>query len=133
LPPSNFLQTLFNGKCQALKVEALKAVTVKPSKDQTKAADAEQRQNDMQAIQNGTLILSQRFADAYTIGELLGDGAFGFVFTATRKSDHKEVFYIFSNPGGRQVYIKEEGFKGKLGKHWQRRTNAIGSLQPNAT
>ncbi|TPX33175.1 hypothetical protein SmJEL517_g03815 [Synchytrium microbalum] len=46
-------------------------------------------------IMNGTTKLPKDFEAKYAVGELLGDGAFGFVLSATRKIDQKEVAVKF--------------------------------------
>ena len=53
--------------------------------------DTSQRHQDVLSVIKGTAQLPERFISEYIMGQLLGDGAFGFVMTATRKSDGKEV------------------------------------------
>ncbi|KAJ3000866.1 hypothetical protein HDV02_002329 [Globomyces sp. JEL0801] len=43
----------------------------------------------------GNMQLCDAFASKYDVGDLLGDGAFGFVFTATKKEDQVEVAVKF--------------------------------------
>jgi hypothetical protein len=42
----------------------------------------------------GKRALHPGFSSKYKVGELLGDGAFGFVMTATRIGEDKEVRYL---------------------------------------
>ncbi|KAJ3195276.1 hypothetical protein HK101_000613 [Irineochytrium annulatum] len=72
-----------------------------PSSSGTKAPvnpdiERNSRHADVVALITGTFRLKSKFGDRYKIGELLGDGAFGFVFTARRLKDNKEVGHICS-------------------------------------
>jgi len=49
------------------------------------------RQKEIQALMSGKIHLSKYFNKHYIIGDLLGDGAFGFVLTTIRISDSTEV------------------------------------------
>jgi len=51
------------------------------------------RQKEIQALMSGKIHLSKYFNKHYIIGDLLGDGAFGFVLTAIRISDSIEVLF----------------------------------------
>jgi len=53
------------------------------------------RQKEIQALMSGKIHLSKYFNKHYIIGDLLGDGAFGFVLTAIRISDSVEVAIKF--------------------------------------
>jgi serine/threonine protein kinase len=53
------------------------------------------RQKEIQALMSGKIHLSKYFTKHYIIGDLLGDGAFGFVLTAIRISDSTEVAIKF--------------------------------------
>lgn len=53
--------------------------------------ESELRKKALAKLMDGTTILSANFTGKYKLGELLGDGAFGFVFTAHRLSDTVEV------------------------------------------
>jgi serine/threonine protein kinase len=53
------------------------------------------RQKEIQALMSGKIHLSKYFTKHYIIGDLIGDGAFGFVLTAIRISDSTEVAIKF--------------------------------------
>lgn len=57
--------------------------------------EANLRKKALANLIDGTVFLSQQFSSRYILGDLLGDGAFGFVFTATRISDSIEVAVKF--------------------------------------
>ncbi|KAI9032293.1 kinase-like domain-containing protein [Hyaloraphidium curvatum] len=86
LPPKLVLNSdLSSGKLAAIKESA---------------ADAEDRERNSRhrevvELQNGTRPLPPEFVSQYRIGELLGDGAFGFVMTATCLKTGKEVAVKF--------------------------------------
>ncbi|KAI8918727.1 hypothetical protein BC831DRAFT_482662 [Entophlyctis helioformis] len=58
-------------------------------------ADRSKRQRDIADLMSGVKRLSNRFTSRYILGELLGDGAFGFVVTAKRIMDNKEMAVKF--------------------------------------
>ena len=64
------------------------------SSGSTGVADEERdkRHAQLVMIMNGKMKLNKDFEEKYILGELLGDGAFGFVLTAVRRSDTKEVW-----------------------------------------
>ena len=55
----------------------------------------ETRQKSLASLMNGSAKLSPHFTTRYILGDMLGDGAFGFVFTAKRISDSVEVAVKF--------------------------------------
>jgi Protein kinase domain len=55
----------------------------------------ETRQKALASLINGTTKLSPHFTTRYVLGEMLGDGAFGFVFTAKRITDSVQVAVKF--------------------------------------
>ncbi|KAI8612630.1 kinase-like domain-containing protein [Chytriomyces sp. MP71] len=67
------------------------------------------RHADLVGFLNGTKALPSRFLDHYRLGELLGDGAFGFVMTATRLKDNLEVAvkFIASNKIPRELWVPD--------------------------
>ncbi|KAJ3358010.1 hypothetical protein HDU83_000067 [Entophlyctis luteolus] len=65
------------------------------SQAQKEEDERNSRLADIAAFMNGSKCLPDTFAKNYNLGGLLGDGAFGFVMTATRLSDGKEVAVKF--------------------------------------
>ncbi|KAI8915912.1 kinase-like domain-containing protein [Gorgonomyces haynaldii] len=63
--------------------------------DVKKESDSAKRQRDILSLMNGTLPLHPSFTSRYILQDMLGDGAFGFVITATRKEDGTEVAVKF--------------------------------------
>ena len=57
--------------------------------------EADLRKKALASLIDGTASLSTQFTSRYELGDLLGDGAFGFVFTAKRLSDLIEVAVKF--------------------------------------
>ncbi|KAJ8331458.1 hypothetical protein QVD99_001729 [Batrachochytrium dendrobatidis] len=53
------------------------------------------RQHDLACLMNGSKKLSHAFHSKYTLGDMLGDGAFGFVVTAFQKLDNREIAIKF--------------------------------------
>jgi hypothetical protein len=59
------------------------------------AAEEELRTRLLSNLVHGNTVLSRKFSDYYILGDLLGDGAFGFVFSARRRNSHGEVAVKF--------------------------------------
>ncbi|KAJ3301086.1 hypothetical protein HDU76_005848, partial [Blyttiomyces sp. JEL0837] len=57
--------------------------------------ESKSRHSEVVALTQGRRRLSARFTENYELGELLGDGAFGFVMTARRRKDAREVAVKF--------------------------------------
>ena len=66
-----------------------------PNESNGKEAETAKRQADIKALMDGSLTLATGFTSKYRLGDLLGDGAFGFVITATRIGDNLEVAVKF--------------------------------------
>ncbi|KAI8814545.1 kinase-like domain-containing protein [Cladochytrium replicatum] len=64
---------------------------------------------------SGKKTLSKSFCSRYRIGDLLGDGAFGFVLTATRLADRKEVAvkFIIRQKVPRELWVNDD-LSGKV-------------------
>lgn len=58
-----------------------------------RVSETERRQEFVTGLMDGTIELSPSFTQKYSIQDLLGDGAFGFVITATRIEDGLEVSF----------------------------------------
>jgi hypothetical protein len=62
-----------------------------PPKEKDPKSEKTKREKEVDDVFFGRRQLHPTFVARYELGELLGDGAFGFVFTAKRKFDDKEV------------------------------------------
>jgi hypothetical protein len=60
-----------------------------------KETDGDIRKKALASLIDGSMSLSTQFTSRYELGDLLGDGAFGFVFTAKRLADGVEVAVKF--------------------------------------
>ncbi|KAJ3219910.1 hypothetical protein HDU67_008439 [Dinochytrium kinnereticum] len=69
--------------------------TVESSVALREEEEKRKRQAEITSLLTGKSTLSRKFAEGYELGDLLGDGAFGFVFTAKRKRDNFEVAVKF--------------------------------------
>ena len=69
----------------------LPSIPVEKKPKDTDENDRFKRQRDITGIMTGKKSLSPEFNEKYIIGDLLGDGAFGFVISAMRKIDKLEV------------------------------------------
>ncbi|KAI9339979.1 kinase-like domain-containing protein [Obelidium mucronatum] len=83
----------------------------KPKQTQKEKEDEERnsRHADVVGFLNGTKTLSAEFTENYKLGEVLGDGAFGFVMTATSLKDGKEVAvkFITRDKIPRDLWVKD--------------------------
>jgi hypothetical protein len=84
-PPS---ETTLHPEPQEMSIPSLNT----PTAD---AAEEEYRNRLLRDLIHGRTILSPPFTDHYTLGDLLGDGAFGFVFSAKGKHSDSEVAVKF--------------------------------------
>jgi hypothetical protein len=66
-------------------------VASKPVPKNKEEEERIRRQAELANIMSGKAPLSHKFTDHYELGEVLGEGAFGFVITALRRIDGKEV------------------------------------------
>ncbi|KAJ3008916.1 UNVERIFIED_CONTAM: hypothetical protein HDU68_002899 [Siphonaria sp. JEL0065] len=85
---------------------------VEKSKMTQKEKEDEERNSrhaDVVGFLNGTKPLSSEFTENYKLGEVLGDGAFGFVMTATSLKDGKEVAvkFIARDKIPRELWVKD--------------------------
>lgn len=73
--------------------ESEKSKAVEPVDDDYDPAesDEEKRKRYKGKLMNGTAKITLEFTDKYILGDMLGDGAFGFVFTAITKETGVEV------------------------------------------
>ncbi|KAJ3272489.1 hypothetical protein HK104_004455, partial [Borealophlyctis nickersoniae] len=78
------------GPLKACSAPSTVSSPIPPSKPTAKEDEPNQRHSELVALMSGMRKLSPRFASRYRIGDLLGDGAFGFVLTATRIVDEVE-------------------------------------------
>ncbi|KAH6561016.1 hypothetical protein BASA50_006081 [Batrachochytrium salamandrivorans] len=69
--------------------------TPHPQEEESEDVERNRRQCDLAFLVNGKKKLSDAFHSKYVLGDMLGDGAFGFVATAIRKSDNLEVAVKF--------------------------------------
>ncbi|KAJ3326326.1 Kinesin-like protein kif22 [Boothiomyces sp. JEL0866] len=74
--------------------ESEKGKAVDDDYDPTES-EADRRKRYLGKLMNGTAKISPEFTDKYILGDLLGDGAFGFVFTATTIETNAEVAVKF--------------------------------------
>ncbi|RKO91335.1 hypothetical protein BDK51DRAFT_31037 [Blyttiomyces helicus] len=86
----------------ALKQQEKQAAAAQKSSKPAPAAQTEKeddernrRHNEVVSLMSGKKKLSPRFSNRYKIGDLLGDGAFGFVLTAKRLVNGSEVAVKF--------------------------------------
>jgi hypothetical protein len=84
-PPS---ETTLHPEPQEMMIPSLNTPT-------TDAAEEELRNRLLRDLIHGRTILSPLFTEHYVLGDLLGDGAFGFVFSAKRKQVDTEVAVKF--------------------------------------
>ncbi|KAJ3313116.1 Kinesin-like protein kif22 [Boothiomyces sp. JEL0838] len=77
--------------------ESEKSKAVEPVDDDYDPAesDEEKRKRYKGKLMNGTAKITLEFTDKYILGDMLGDGAFGFVFTAITKETGVEVAVKF--------------------------------------
>ncbi|KAJ3284662.1 hypothetical protein HDU79_007967 [Rhizoclosmatium sp. JEL0117] len=94
-----------SGVDQRKKEGSVKKVSQKEKEDEERNS----RHADVVGFLNGTRPLSARFRERYRLGEVLGDGAFGFVMTATRLVDGKEVAvkFITRDKIPRDLWVKD--------------------------
>ncbi|KAI9208058.1 kinase-like domain-containing protein [Polychytrium aggregatum] len=91
--PSKSLTDVRESK-KALTSESSKLSKITDSeKPKSNADDIERntRHSEVVALMSGTTVLSSRFHSQYKIGDLVGDGAFGFVLTVTQISTNVEA------------------------------------------
>ncbi|KAJ3110352.1 hypothetical protein HK100_003071, partial [Physocladia obscura] len=71
--------------------------------------ERESRSADMTAFINGSKKLPPEFSENYKLGEILGDGAFGFVISAISLKDEIEVAvkFISRNKIPRELWVKD--------------------------
>ncbi|KAJ3109851.1 hypothetical protein HDU97_000081 [Phlyctochytrium planicorne] len=67
------------------------------------------RQEDIMKLIYGKSRLAMKFHEKYDLGDLLGDGAFGFVFSATRRKDGLEIAikFIIKSKIHRDLWVLE--------------------------
>ncbi|KAL2911446.1 hypothetical protein HK105_209097 [Polyrhizophydium stewartii] len=72
--------------------------------------DKLKRQQDLSKLMQGDTSLCPTFCCRYRIGEMLGDGAFGFVVTARRIEDNKEVAvkFIVRNKISMELWVEKD-------------------------
>ena len=78
------------GSPKILKKPKSKVLPLKPLE-----TEADIRKKSLASLIDGSVSLSTRFTSRYELGELLGDGAFGFVFTSRRIADGVKVAVKF--------------------------------------
>ncbi|KAJ3229912.1 hypothetical protein HDU81_004926 [Chytriomyces hyalinus] len=71
--------------------------TPKEAQKDRKIDEVTAREIDIAGFLSGSKPLSNRFSQRYKLGEVLGEGAFGFVMTATRIVDGRQVAVKFIN------------------------------------
>ncbi|KAJ3274948.1 Kinesin-like protein kif22 [Terramyces sp. JEL0728] len=73
--------------------------------------EAERRKRYLGKLMNGTAKISSEFTDKYILGDLLGDGAFGFVFTAVTIATNVEVAvkFIVRSKIYKEGWVQEKG------------------------
>ncbi|KAJ3124300.1 hypothetical protein HK098_001212 [Nowakowskiella sp. JEL0407] len=86
------------------RLEALR--NPKPNKEEL---EAKCRKREMNAIFTGKARLNPKFTQRYKLHELLGEGAFGFVFAATRLEDKKLVAikFMIRDKVPRHVWVED--------------------------
>ncbi|KAJ1569793.1 hypothetical protein HK096_001445 [Nowakowskiella sp. JEL0078] len=77
---------------------------------ETENGDSDLRHRDVVALVQGRTMLSSQFTERYKIEELLGEGAFGFVFAARRLIDNVEIAvkFMIKNKVPRHVWVEDE-------------------------
>ncbi|TPX77755.1 hypothetical protein CcCBS67573_g01008 [Chytriomyces confervae] len=71
--------------------------TPKEAQKDRKMDEVTAREIDIAGFLSGSKPLSHKFSQRYKLGEVLGEGAFGFVMTATRVLDGRQVAVKFIN------------------------------------
>ncbi|KAJ3071056.1 hypothetical protein HDU98_005878 [Podochytrium sp. JEL0797] len=81
-----------------------------------KEKEEQERVADVVGFLNGSKTLSSRFTDNFKLGELLGEGAFGFVMTATELKSGREVAvkFIARNKISRDLWVKNPSNPSEL-------------------
>ncbi|KAJ3016831.1 UNVERIFIED_CONTAM: hypothetical protein HDU68_012006 [Siphonaria sp. JEL0065] len=105
-PPKSQQQSLSK---QQLDYQLAQVKKVKMTQKEKEDEERNSRHADVVRFLNGTWPLSAEFTKNYKLGEVLGDGAFGFVMTATSFKDNKEVAvkFITRDKIPRELWVKD--------------------------